>query len=91
MARIHDLDPVAIAQTLVNLVYASYQLRHKNLRGTLRYVRFAPGEEPPEYEFIRDVLEGKTREIVAKWFGDGPMWGPPQLTLNVDIEKEAAE
>ncbi|TCW35314.1 hypothetical protein EDC32_10826 [Laceyella sacchari] len=64
-----QLNPTAIGIILINLVLASNQLGHKNLRGSVGYVEYNP-EEDVNMDFIKDILTKKTPEVIDKWFGD---------------------
>lgn len=64
---IENLDTTRVGEILMRLPATAAMLRHASLQSTLGYVCEDP--EPPEQEFVRDVLTMRVSEIVEKWYG----------------------
>lgn len=63
--RFDSLDLDQVGRSLGGIVCASFHVRHKRVRYTLRdYVR----PDTPELEFLRDAFLLSNDELIEKWF-----------------------
>jgi hypothetical protein len=63
--RVFELDTELLGKRLLGIVPASHKAGHEWPKGTTVYL----DKSEPETEFICDLLNLSTKELVEKWYG----------------------
>lgn len=75
-----DCDDVKLGLKLKRLPLISMQLGHVNVKGTMR--DYISPEGSIELEFVHDLFNLRTDEIIGKWYGSKEEAGEILMKLN---------
>lgn len=70
-----DLDPRAVGERCIGLLMAAHQLGHSRPKETVRSYLHQEHMDSLEAQFVCDLFEMRTTELIAK-YGE-PQWGGP--------------
>lgn len=66
LLKAYSLNPTLIGQILVGLIPVSNTLGHRNPKKTISCM---DNKTEPEIEFINDLLNLSSEDIIQKWYG----------------------